>query len=351
MLPSSSSDAGTGRTACRMEVLGRVSSLAFSADSNACLLATVISGAHIFNMDESFYGPHLFAGMSASSVESYSARSIGEEPQLSSCFLGAGRLIALGSSRGVITVISRQSRSLTARYKVVSESGFDDSASGTDLPIRSLHEVPLEPGAVLACTEHGAELVDVERCICLNTVRTPVPRAVAAVPLATPYNYAVANYDGKVLLYDIRTGSSPTTILSIPDQITTLSVCQHTTKVCAGTVAGRAFTLRCIDGAFREQAFGTGRKRAPITSLSIWRTKIAAGDLGGRLSIIDTADIPNPTKYWTPETLQLPDRADSSGGVAWEGTEVTAALLTQGIAWVTFSSPDAMQSQVVALPA
>jgi hypothetical protein len=339
------------KTACRLEVLGKVSSIHYDCATASCLVSTILNGAHVFNLDDDFYGANLAVGLSASSVESYPYDAIGEAPLLSSSFLSAGQLFAVGASSGTITVLSRRSRGMTSCY-----------ASPDCLPIRSVHEVVGQPNCLLSCTERGAELIDVERCQLRTTLENPAPgRAVAASPLH-PHTFVVANYDGKVLLYDTRYRNTPSSVLSLPDQITCLSAAVDTAEVCVGTVGGRVFTLRCAEGPQREQAFGMSTKRSPVRCVSMDRGRIAAGDLAGRLALIDTADVPDPTVYWSAETLlRAPrhsrvDLFDAHGNAesnvaTLADAEVTAVALAQGTAWVSFCSPRSRSSQVVAIPA
>ncbi|KAL7702798.1 hypothetical protein N2W54_002476 [Lotmaria passim] len=338
------------KTACRFEVLGKVSSIHYDSTTSSCLVSTILNGTHIFNLDDDFYGANLAVGLSASSVESYPYHAIGEAPLLSSTFCNTGQLFAVGSSSGTVTVVSRRSRVLTSCY-----------TNPDCFPIRSLHEVVGEPGCLLTCTERGADIVDVERSQLRVTLQNPAPgRAVFAIPLH-PHTFVVANYDGKVLLYDTRYRHSPSTLLSLPDQITCLSVAADTAEVCAGTVGGRVFTLRCTEGPQREQAFGMSTRRSPVRCVSMARGRIAAGDLAGRLALIDTADVPDPTVYWSAETLlraprqsradPLGDDDNAASASAVPESEVTAVALAQGTAWVSFCSPKSSASQIVVIPA
>lgn len=342
------------KTACRLEVVGRVSSIRYDAATASCLVSTVLNGTHIFNLDDEFYGANLASGLSASSVESYPYRTMGDEPLMSACFFNAGHFFAVGASSGSVTVVSRRSRALTSCY-----------SAPDALPIRSLSEIAGLPSCLLTCTDHGAAVIDVERSQLRATLENPAPgRAVAAAPLQ-PHTFAVANYDGKVLLYDTRYRSAPSSVLSLPDQITCLATAPDTSEVCVGTVAGRAFTLRCTEGPQREQAFGMSTRRSPVRCVAMERGRIAAGDLAGRLALIDTADVPDPTVYWSAETLLRPPRqsggtgaSDGHGGfvagaasVLAAETEVTAVALAQGTAWMSFCAPNCGASQVVAVPA
>lgn len=337
------------KTACRLEVLGKASSMSYSAETQACLVTTILNGVHVFHTNNQFYGANLATGLSASDVESYPVSKCGEDPLLSCCFLGSGEYIALGAITGTISVLSRRSHDLTGCYTL------QESA-----PVSSLSAVPQRPSCTLVCTQSGADVVDVERSALVFSLGNPAPRAVSAVALSST-TFAMANYDGKVLLYDSRRGAAPTTILSIPDQITTLAVCPQTAQTCVGTVGGRVLTLRCVESAVREQAFGTGKRRSPIRALSICRGRIAAGDLSGRLALIDTADVPDPTVYWTPETLLSgvrqgstalgPSTAPPNGANVFADAEVSATALSEGVAWAAFTSPEASTTQVVALPA
>ncbi|KPA83315.1 hypothetical protein ABB37_02976 [Leptomonas pyrrhocoris] len=347
------------KTACRLEVLGKVSSIHYDCTTASCLVSTILNGAHVFNLDDNFYGANLAVGLSSSSVESYPYHDIGEAPLLSSSFFSAGQLFAVGSSSGTVTVVSRRSRAMTSCY-----------STPDGLPIRSVHEVVSQPNCLLTCTQRGAEVIDVERSQLRTTLENPAPgRAVAAVPLS-PHTFVVANYDGKVLLYDTRYRHTPSCILSIPDQITCVSAALDTAEVCVGTVGGRVFTLRCTEGPQREQAFGMSTRRSPVRCVSMDRGRIAAGDLAGRLALIDTADVPDPTVYWSAETLlrasrQSPvdclDSCDDGAGTharsspstaaAFADSEVTAVTLAQGTVWMSFGSPKSTASQIVAIPA
>lgn len=342
------------KTACRLEVLGKVSAIQYDSDTASCLVSTVLNGTHIFHLDDDFYGANLAVGLSASSVESYPYRAIGEAPLLSSAFLHAGQLFAVGSASGTVTVVSRRSRTLTSCY-----------ASPHCLPIRTLHEVVSQPNCVLTCTERGADLIDVERSQLRASLENPAAgRAVAAAPLHS-HTFVVANYDGKVLLYDTRYRHAPCSVLSLGDQITCLSAARDTAEVCVGTVGGRVFTLRCTEGTQREQAIGMGTRRSPVRAVAMHGGRIAAGDLAGRLALMDTADVPDPTVYWSAETLlRAPrrsradprvgdDDSEVSGGDggAFADSEVTAVALAQGTAWASFSAAKGSTSQIVAIPA
>ncbi|KAG5473236.1 hypothetical protein CUR178_03156 [Leishmania enriettii] len=340
------------KTACRLEVVGKVSSISYDYTTSSCLVSTILNGTHVFNLDDSFYGANLAVGLSSSSVESYPYHTMSEEPLMSSCFFNAGQLFAVGSSFGTVTIVSRRSRALTSCYAAPHSS-----------PVRTLSEIPGEPNGLLMCTEQGAAVIDVERSQLRVSLVNPAPgRAVAAVPLQ-PHTLVVANYDGKALLYDMRYRSSPSSILSLPDQITCLAASRDTSEVCVGTVGGRVFTLRCTEGPQREQAFGMSHKRSPVRCVAIDRGRIAAGDLTGRLALIDTADVPDPTVYWCAETLlRMPrqschaealDRRHEAAVAAatFADTEVSAVALAQGTAWMSFNSSNSCASQVVAIPA
>ncbi|KPI82944.1 hypothetical protein ABL78_8039 [Leptomonas seymouri] len=343
------------KTACRLEVQGKVSSIHYDGATASCLVSTILNGTHLFNLDDDFYGANLSVGLSASCVESYPYHAIGEAPLLSSSFFNAGQLFAVGSSSGTVTVVSRRSRAMTSCY-----------STPDCLPIRSVHEVVGQPNCLLTCTERGAEVIDVERSQLRTTLGNPAPgRAVAAIPLR-PYTFVVANYDGKVLLYDTRYRNTPSSVLSIPDQITCISATADTAEVCVGTVGGRVFSLRCTEGPQREQAFGLSTKRSPVRCVSMDHRRIAAGDLAGRLALIDTSDVPDPTVYWSAEALLRAPRqshasvcdnrddgeaASTSASAAFAESEVTAVALAQGTAWMSFCSPKSSVSQIVAIPA
>lgn len=347
-----------------MEVHGKVHSLAVDETTNSCLAVTVLNGAHTFFMKDNFYGDNLFSGMSASGVEGYPYATFGNDPLVSGCFVGDGQSIAVGSAAGCVTTVSRRSRGISSSLVITlprSGGPADSDSEGRGLPVRSLAVLPGPGNHVLACTEVTTAVADVERGVTLYHLVTPVSRSVAAVPLSATC-FATANYDGKVLLYDTRDSLKPSVVLSIPDQITCLGVSPDSGEVCAGTVAGRVFTLRCAEGLMREQAFGTGKKRAPIRSVAMYGNRIVAGDISGKLSILDASDVPNSTKYWTADTLlndSAVGRADDANEVSpvsdtvarWESTEVTAVTLAKGIAWAAFSRPDSDSTQVVALPA
>lgn len=318
--------------ACRMDVLGKVAGMSYCSHTNSCLAATILNGAHVFNLEgKPSVGALPSAFLSARSVESYPYTILGEEPLLSSCFLGDGELFALGAATGTVTVVSRHSRAMTGSY-----------STQAAVPIRGLAPVPQQSAALLVCSEAGAEVIDVNKSALLFALEDPMPRAIAAVALS-PSQYAVANYDGKCLLYDTRASFSAHTVLSVPDQITSLTACPLTSRLAVGTVAGRVFTLRGVEGAAREQAFATGRQRAPICSLSILGNQIAAGDIAGRLSLIDATPVrPGATMYWTPDRLLGKPLAAEFA--------VTATVLTQEALWASFVSADEPDSQVVAIP-
>ncbi|KAG5498745.1 hypothetical protein JKF63_03038 [Porcisia hertigi] len=340
------------KTACRLEVVGKVSSIRYDCATSSCLVSTILNGTHVFNLDDDFYGANLASGLSARSVESYPCDTVSREPLMSSCFMSAGRLFAVGSSSGTVTAVSRCSRALTSCY----------STPGS-FPIRALSEIPGQPNCLLTCTEQGAAVLDVERSDLRDALENPAPgRAVAAVPLQ-PHTFVVANYDGKVLLYDTRYRNSPSSVLSLPDQITCLAASLETLEVCVGTVGGRVFTLRCTEGPQREQAFGMSNRRSPVRCVAIDRSRIAAGDLAGRLALIDTADVPDPTVYWSAERLlRLPRQSrgvdaldkpvsNTDTAAVFAGIEVTAVALAQGTTWMSFCSQKSGVSQVVAISA
>lgn len=333
------------KTACRLEVVGKITSMDYCETTASCLVTTILNGAHVFNVDDNFYGANLSCGLSAHSVESYPYTTMGEEPLLSSCFFNKGALFAVGSSSGTLTVVSRCSRAMAACY-----------TTSTCLPIRSLKAVPDEPGLLLICTEHGAEVIDVERSALHSSLVNPVPgRSVAAVAL-NDSTYVVANYDGMVLLYDRRSRTTPSTVLSVLDQVTCLASATATGEVSAGTVGGRVFTLRCIESRNREQAFATGTKRSPIRSLAMHDKRIAAGDLSGRLVLLDTSDVPDPTVYWSAETLLQPRQGvgfsmpGTTAESSWLDTEMTAVTMGHGTVWMSLCSPHVNSSHVVAIP-
>ncbi|KEG07553.1 hypothetical protein DQ04_09461030, partial [Trypanosoma grayi] len=231
------------RTICRFEVQGCVSSMAYSDASSACLVSTIMNGTHIFSMDGADDSSERYAAR----VESFPHHIVGGDPIVSACFLSSGTCLATGSAMGGITVVSRQSRGVLRCYT------FQDGA-----PVLSLREVPQQPSLLLSSSPGSVQLIDVEHAAVRLDLMVPKPRIVGAVAV-TGDTFAVANYDGKVLLYDARRGCEPVTVLSVPDQITSVAAAPDTGAVAAGTVGGRVFVMRCTPGKVREEAFGTGK--------------------------------------------------------------------------------------------
>ncbi|EPY26173.1 hypothetical protein AGDE_11504 [Angomonas deanei] len=161
------------------------------------------------------------------------------------------------------------------------------------------------------------------------------------------------------MLYDSRVGAKVMGILSVPDQLASLSVCPNSGQACVGTVAGRVFTLRCREGTHREEAFGTGKHRSPIVNLSFQNSTIVAGDLGGRVSIIDTSNSATSTRYWSGESLLRPREYLSNTGkdavnTAGERTvDIEVTAVAHGGAddvWTSFSTTKPLTSHIVSLP-
>eukprot|EP00796_Vickermania_ingenoplastis_P005977 gene5977-4286_t len=328
------------QTVCKIEVLGRVAALSHSQDANSILASTVLNGCHIFNLNDEFYGTKISAGIGSGDVESYPFELFGKKPFLSSCFLNSGKDFVMGSATGDVVAVSRTSRQLLRSF--VKE---DKSA------IRSLHCMTNKPSCFLLCTDAGAEIIDVSEGL-LASFDSPTPRCVGALCVDTN-SVAVANYDGKVLVFDVRNTKRPESILSVPDQICSFSMCTEQGTVCCGTVGGRIFTLRCgKDSVTREEAFATGKTRSPIRALAVHRTTVTAGDVSGRLSVLDISDVPNPTTYWTPKRLFSSGRTAVQDQLTpnWDNAEVTATTITGGAAWASFAVHGMDQSYIVAVP-
>lgn len=359
-----------GKAACRMEVLGKVASLSLDPRARCCLATTILNGAHVFHTDEDSCEGSLYAGMSASRVESYPYNVFGKEPLLCGCFVGDGQSICVGSAGGSVMTVSRRSRCITGSFLFSAgnrERGQigEDSGDVRRLPVRGLAAMPDQASsAVLACTEETTAVVDVERSVMLYCLVNPVPRAVGAVPLS-PSTFVTANYDGKALLYDVRESLEPAVVLSVPDQVSCIACCPDTAQVCVGTVAGRVFTMRCTESAMREQAFGTGKRRSPIRSVAVFHQRIVAGDISGKLTILDASDTSRRTRYWTADDLlgrgtneedadgvgSTNPHTDGGGAVpASKQSEVASVALAKGFVWAAFSSPDSLYSHAVALP-
>ncbi|EPY25745.1 hypothetical protein STCU_04029 [Strigomonas culicis] len=328
-------------TTYRREVSDRVSSLAYSTVSRCCLATTLGSGAFMFDLNRDIH--------ETEQVVTYAPSIFDFDPLVSSCFLGMKhQYIAVGSYNGGVSVLSKQSKENKAFY-----------STGYTCAVHSLQPVPHNETNVLVCTKYGAEVVDMDTNQSVVALEDPAPRAIGAVSLS-PTAFAVANYDGSVLLYDSRTGSEAVTVLSVPDQLMSLAVCEDTREVCVGTVAGRVFTLRCVHSELREQAFATGKVRSPVTAACIRAGKIVVGDLAGRVSIIDTTPKGAATRYWTAESLlvshesvALRERSPQQPHAARPAVdaEVTALSLAEDSVWVSFSTnhPE-MTSHVIPLP-
>ncbi|KAH9579984.1 hypothetical protein LSM04_005526 [Trypanosoma melophagium] len=281
------------RITCRFEVQGRISNMTHSDTTNSCLVSTMMNGTHIFNMSGSHYET---STRCSTHLESFPHHIIGGDPVISSCFLSADSCMAIGTAMGSIAVISRQSRMVVRCYTFQEET-----------PVLSLKEVPQEPSLLLSSSPSSAEVIDIERAVVRLSFVTPKPRVIGAVAVNNN-SFAVANYDGKVMLYDARSGTEPVTVLAIPDQITSISASLDSAAVAVGTVGGRVFVMRCSTSNVREEAFGTGKIRAPIRCVSMCHGRITAGDMSGKLTIIDTDERPQPTRYWTAQYL-LPQHA------------------------------------------
>ncbi|EKF37799.1 hypothetical protein MOQ_001998 [Trypanosoma cruzi marinkellei] len=314
-------------TICRFEVQGRISSMAYGDATNACLVSTIMNGTHIFNMDSSCGAPTRYVAQ----LESFPHHIIGGDPIISSCFLSSDSSLAVGSSVGGIVVVSRSSRSVVRCYN------FQDEA-----PVLSLKEVPHEPSLLLSASPVGVQAIDVERSAVRLSLAVPKPRVVGAVAI-TKNSFAVANYDGKVMLYDVRCGIDPVTVLAVPDQITSIAVSPDSRALVAGTVGGRVFVMRCMVSKLREEAFGTGKTRSPVRCVAMHHGRIAAGDISAKITLLDSGDCPAPTMYWTANSL-LPHVVAAS---SWT---VSSVLLRKDSLWGAFTSSESAASHVVILP-
>lgn len=316
----------------RFEVQGRVSSMTYSEAGNAYLVSTIMNGTHILNMDNSASTRH------ATDVETFPHSIIGGDPVISSSFLSSDSYIAVGSSVGSIAIVSRSLLSVVKCYT------FPDEA-----PVLSLKEVPHEPSLLLSALPNAVQVIDVERATVRMSLNILKPRVVGTVAV-TRNSLAVANYDGKVLLYDARCGCDPTTILAVPDQITSVAVSQSSGALVAGTVGGRVFVMRCMMNKVREEAFGTGKTRAPIRCVAVANGRIAAGDVSAKLTLIDSGDNPGPTMYWEGRSF-LPQHTAVASPTSMPSTwTVSAVSLRRDTLWSALTSPDSPVSHVVALP-
>ncbi|ORC90827.1 uncharacterized protein TM35_000072510 [Trypanosoma theileri] len=320
------------RITCRFEVQGRISNMAHSDITNDCLVSTMMNGTHIFKKDDSNYEP---STRSSIHLESFPHHIIGGDPVISSCFLSADSCIAIGTGMGSIAVISRHSRTVVRCYTFQEET-----------PVLSLKEVPQEPSLLLSSSPSSAEVIDIERAAVRLSFLTPKPRVIGAVAVNNN-TFAVANYDGKVMLYDARRGREPVTILAVPDQITSISASLDSAAVAAGTVGGRVFVMRCSTSNVREEAFGTGKVRVPIRSVSMYHGRIAAGDVSGKLTIIDTGEHPQPTKYWTAQSL-LPQHATTNSTISYT---VASLVQCKKEVWTAVTPSEGALSHVVVLSA
>ncbi|KAG8342084.1 hypothetical protein ERJ75_000728500 [Trypanosoma vivax] len=328
----------------RFEVQGLVSSMAHGSSSPVCLVSTIMNGAHIFS-PEGLADTCVTTSQSTICVESFPHNIIGEDPVISSRFVLGDSCFAVGSAVGSIAVVSRQSRSVVRCYT------FQDGAG-----VLSLGEVPGEPSLLVSCSQAGVQVVDMEQAALRLTLSVPKARVVGSVAVSSSI-VVVANYDGKVMLYDMRKGSEPVVVLVVPDQITSVSPSTHLGAVAVGTVSGRVFILRCSAGSVREEAFAIGKERAPIRSLSVYEKQIAAGDICGKLTLLDCNESPSPTRQWSAQML-LPPLASQppfSAAAAQETGDnslwsVSGVALQKDILWAALSSTGSTSSHVVVLP-
>lgn len=318
---------------CRFEVQGRISSMTHSDTSNACLVSTIMNGSHIFSLGSSSDA----SAQHVTRVESFPHHVIGGDPIVSSSFLSGDSCLAVGSSLGSIAVVSRESRSVVRCYT------FQDEA-----PVLSLKEVPHEPSLLLSASPIGVQVIDVERAAVQLSFTIPKPRVVGAVAVSRN-SFAVANYDGKVMLYDTRCGTEPVTVLAVPDQITSIAASPDSGAVVAGTVGGRVFVMRCLVSRVREEAFGTGKTRSPVRCVAVQQGRLSAGDISAKLTLIDARDCPGPTTYWTADSL-LPQHVVASSAATALSWSVSAVLLRRGSLWGALTSSECAASHVVVLP-
>lgn len=326
----------------KVEVLGRVSSLSFCAKNNSILCGTILNGTHVFHLSSDTRSTGATTNISSRQIETFSTDVTGSQPCLSSCFLNDSARIVLGSSEGDLVVLDRSAHKKCNQYSL-----------GETVSVRSVAAVPTYPNAVLASVDTGAQLIDTETAACLASFPSPVARTVGALVIDS-FTYAVANYDGKVLLFDARNGSVPQCILSIPDQICSFNMCPGTGTVCAGTAGGRVFRLRCgVNDVSREEAFATGTTRSPIRSLAVSHQTVAAGDVAGRLSIIDLSDAGNPTMSWSSQDVcgggHDEGPSDSQRALNHSNTETTATTFSNGALWTSFSAHGSECSHLVTM--
>lgn len=339
----------------KMEVQGRVSSLVGSHSSRSMLVTTMLNGCHTFRFKNSDDGS-TFNGFSESQIETFPAETVGSQPFLCSCLSEDGSRIFLGSSTGEVTAIIRSN---PAGIGCAGRSGVYKHEE--PLPVRSLHAFPSTDLSVLLCTDSGTAVIDVEAGERTWSCANIAPRGIGAVPLGEKA-IAVANYDGKVLLFDTRCSSTqPYCILSVPDQITAVAVGENS-AVYAGTVGGRVFRLRCIDTQppIRDEALATGLTRSPLRSLAVQGDVVAAGDVSGKLAIIDCSEKPNPTVYWRADQLfestSAVSEAEAEGAVDvnalqnWNNSEVTATCIQGGLIWASFCAHGSEHSDIIGIP-
>lgn len=375
----------SSKSLCNIEVMGRVSSLSsIERDSPRLLASTILNGSHIFSLPESLYASCAVAPTTISSikVETFSSEVLQDTPFLSSCWCpgGADDIFVLGSSCGDVVAFSIKHRMRTGSSLLMERPPHVKTALSSSNAIRSLHRIQKHETAVLACRDIGATVLDVSHMSCVSSFPNVVPRAIGALSVDSNV-VAIANYDGKVLLFDARSRThslkiegKPECIISLPDQICSFAMCEETGAVCAGTVSGRIFVLRCFDSSsVRECAFAVGHnKRSPIRALTVSRNKIVAGDIAGRVTVLDRGDNPCPTVYWTLKDLFIPPKrhgtlpgarkadpgpsvflsSTKSGSASpnWDNAEVTAVAICGKTAWGAFCVHGTDHSYLAALP-
>lgn len=371
----------SSKALCQVEIMGRVSSLSSIDTGTPLLLAsTILNGSHVFSLSEEPCEPRSSAptGISATQVETFSSPLVEDTPFLSSCWIpNGGNVFALGSSNGEVVAVCRKPRNRIGSCVVTGCHIQEKSFSSRILSLRAIQH---RQAATLACQAGGASIVDLSRMCCTTSFADVAPRAVGALSVDSNV-VAMANYDGKVLLFDVRTGTHLSTtkgkadcVISVPDQICSFSMCDETGAVCAGTASGRVFVLRCCHtSSVRERAFAIGHeRRSPIRALAVKQHTVVTGDIAGRVAILDMGDNPSPTEYWTPKELFthykrerepscvniadeasstfMPSSISSPTSPNWNNAEVTAVGICGRRVWGAFCVHGTDHSYLAGLP-
>ncbi|AAZ11935.1 kinetoplastid kinetochore protein 15 [Trypanosoma equiperdum] len=333
------------RSSC-FEVQGCISCLTQASNEDACLASTMMNGAHIFHMGDLQHA-QCGARQAVTHVETFPHGNFGEGAVISSSFVSYDSCFATGSSSGDIVLVSRHSKNVVQHYS------FQNKAA-----VLSLKEVPNEPSLLLACSPTDAQIIDLETSTARINLHIPKPCVVGGTAL-TQNTLVVAAYDGKAMLYDVRRGHEPVVILAVPDQIISITSSPDTGAVATGTVSGRVFVLRCLEGNVREEAFSTGKERAPIRSVAMRNGYIAAGDTSAKLTCLDLKEDPKPTRYWDLHSLLTNESGPPSSGAEklssvtvpdTESWSLPAVMLQQSDLWAALSSTKYGVSHILAIP-